>query len=464
MRSKEQYLKSLVDGREVIYRGKVIEDITNHPVLKLSALHAAKLFEYEPRVYNDPKLGKISKYYKVPTNSNDLLDRHRLIYDNTIFCNGLFNIMQAIGSDAIFALLITTRKVDKKYGTNYHSRVLSYLEKVAKEDLTIAVAQTDVKGDRSKRPSQQQDPDMYVRIVDIKDNGIIVRGAKAHTTQTAVADEIIVIPTRAMREEDKDYAVAFAVPANTKGLKMIVRPIDEVEGNSSSILNSKGYEHETLTIFDDVFVPWERVFLFREYEFAGLLAMLFATYHRFTAISYRAAMANLFLGTALLTAEANGIKDEKHVRDDIVDIIMYKEILRMSAIASSTYPIIDEGIAIPNPIYTNVGKLYTNTHFHEIVKDVIDIAGGIIATMPSEEDLKSEEGKIITKYLRGAIDGEERIKILKLAKELVGASPVTGYLLTAMIHAEGSIEASKIELFRSYDYKEALDLIRKVIS
>ncbi|MEM0362795.1 MAG: 4-hydroxyphenylacetate 3-hydroxylase N-terminal domain-containing protein, partial [Sulfolobaceae archaeon] len=332
-------------------------------------------------------------------------------------------------------------------------------ERVAKEDLTIATAQTDVKGDRSKRPSEQKDPDMYVRIVDVKSDGIVVRGAKAHTTQSAVSDEIIVIPTRAMRENDKDYAVAFAIPANTPGLKMYIRPIDEIEGNSSAVLSKKDYELETLTVFDNVFVPWDRVFLFREYDYAGTLAMLFATFHRFTALSYRSATMNLYLGSSLLMAKANGIEGEKHVRDDIVDIIMYKEIMRSSAIAAAIYPVLMEGIAIPNPTFTNVGKLYSNMHFHDVVRDLIDIAGGIIATMPSEEDLKSEE---IVKYLRGAVDGEERIKVLKLVKELA-ASSITGYLLTGMIHAEGSIEASKIELFRSYDYKDAEDLIKKIL-
>ncbi|MEM4769195.1 MAG: 4-hydroxyphenylacetate 3-hydroxylase family protein [Saccharolobus sp.] len=459
MRTKENFLKSLKDGRRLYYRGKIVEDITEHPILKLAALHAAKLYEYTDRVYDDEKLGKISKFFKIPTNSQDLLERHKLIYDLTLYCNGIFNISQAIGSDAIFALMITAKQVDRKYGTDYYKRVEKYFERVAKEDLTIATAQTDVKGDRSKRPSEQKDPDMYVRIVDVKSDGIVVRGAKAHTTQSAVSDEIIVIPTRAMRENDKDYAVAFAIPANTPGLKMYIRPIDEIEGNSSAVLSKKDYELETLTVFDNVFVPWDRVFLFREYDYAGTLAMLFATFHRFTALSYRSATMNLYLGSSLLMAKANGIEGEKHVRDDIVDIIMYKEIMRSSAIAASIYPVLMEGIAIPNPTFTNVGKLYSNMHFHDVVRDLIDIAGGIIATMPSEEDLKSEE---IVKYLRGAVDGEERIKVLKLVKELA-ASSITGYLLTGMIHAEGSIEASKIELFRSYDYKDAEDLIKKIL-
>lgn len=413
-------------------------------------------------MYEDPSLGKVSKFFKKPTSTQDLLERHKLIYDTTMYCNGIFNISQAIGSDAIFALTITARQLDRKYGTDYTKRIQKYHEYVTKNDLTIATAQTDVKGDRSKRPSEQADPDMYVRIVDVKSDGIVVRGAKAHTTQSAVSDEIIVIPTRAMKDSDKDYAVAFAVPANAPGLKLYVRPIDEIEGNTSAVLSKKDYELETITVFDNVFVPWDRVFLFKEYDYAGNIAMLFATYHRFTALSYRSALINLFLGSARVMAKANGIENEKHVRDDVVDLILYKEILRSTAITSAISPVMLEGVAVPNPLYVNVGKLYSNMHFHDVIKDLVDVAGGIIATLPSQEDFDSEEGKTIIKYLRGAVDGEERVKILKLVKELA-ASPVAGYLLTAMVHAEGSIEASKIELFRSYDYREAESLIKKII-
>ncbi len=461
MRTKEDYLSSLRDGRKVYYKGKLVEDITTHPVLKVAVEHSAKLFDYPDRLYDAGTLGKISKFFKVPKSPQDLLERHKIIYDMTIFCNGIFNISQAIGSDALFALMMVSKKTDRKYGTDYSKRVEKYYEYVVKNDLTLATAQTDVKGDRSKRPSEQVDPDLYVRIVDVRSDGIVVRGAKAHTTQSAVADEIIVLPTRAMREKDKDYAVAFAIPANTKGLKLFVRNVDELEGNPLAILSKKDLEVETITVFDDVFVPWDRVFLFREYDMAGPLAVDFATYHRFTALSYRAGTANLFLGAALRTAEANGVKDEKHIRDDIIDIIMYKEIMRATALSAALSPVYDEEIAIPNPILTNVGKLYSNMNFHNVVRSLIDISGGIIATMGGGEE-PSEEAKTIVKYLRGAVSGEERIKVLRLAKELA-ASSFTGYMLTTMIHAEGSMEASKIELFRSYDYKESLELVKKIL-
>ncbi|QKR00811.1 4-hydroxybutyryl-CoA dehydratase [Metallosphaera tengchongensis] len=456
MRTKGEFIESLRDKRKVYYRGKLV-DVTVHPTLRVAVKHASKLFEYGERISE----GRVSKFFTVPRNSRDLLDRHELIYGLTMYCNGVFNISQAIGTDALFALMVATRKLDREVGTDYFKRLSSYFDYVSRNDLTMATAQTDVKGNRSKRPGDQEDPDMYLRVTEVNEKGIRVRGAKAHTTQGAVSNEIIVIPTRAMREGEGEYSIAFAVPADAEGLKMYVRPIDELEGNSSSVLSREDYELETLTVFQDVFVPWDRVFLFKETKYSGIVASLFATFHRFTAVSYRIATSNLFLGASRLMALANGILNEKQVRDEIVDIVMYKEVMKATAIAAAMNPIVDEEVAIPNPTFTNVGKLYSNAHFHDIVRDLIDISGGIISTMPSEEDLSSPEGEVISKYLRGAVDGKERVKLLKIAKEL-GSSHLTGYLLTLMVHAEGSMEASKIELSRSYNYKDAEDLVRRL--
>jgi aromatic ring hydroxylase len=267
-----------------------------------------------------------------------------------------------------------------------------------------------------------------------------------------------------MTERDADYAISFAVPSNTRGLKFIVRPIDEVEGNSASVLSKKDFELETLTIFDKVRVPWERVFMLREYEFAGPLAVTFATYHRFTAISYRAATSNLFIGAISLAGKANGILDRPHVKDNMQLAIMYKELMRMSAIAAAHSHSEDGGLAIPNPLYTNIGKLYSNQNFGRVVEALIDTAGGIISTMPSQEDLdNAEENAYISKYMRGATAGGERLGVMKIAKELA-ASSLTGYLLTLMIHAEGSAQASKLALVRDYDVAEAERLVSRIMS
>ncbi|ADY00892.1 Vinylacetyl-CoA Delta-isomerase [Vulcanisaeta moutnovskia 768-28] len=463
-RSPIEYMNSVKDGRVVYYRGKRVDDITTHPVISIAVRHASDLFSVKERLYEDPNYGLVSKYFRIPRNTNDLLDRYKLIYEDTLRFDGLFNIVQAIGSDALFSLMIIAKKVDRKYGTNYYDRVMRYYEYAVKNDLAMAVAQTDVKGNRAKRPHEQEDKDMYLRVIEVRDDGIVVNGAKIHTTQGPVANEIIVLPYRALVEEDKDYAVAFAIPANTKGLKFIVRPVLEYDGNSNAVNAASRFEVEALIVFDHVFVPWDRVFLFREWDLAGQLAWTFATYHRFTAISYRAATANLYLGAALYAARANGIENAPHVRDWLVQMIMYKEILSMGAMAAALEPWIDEGIAIPNPVYTNVSKLYANAHFIDVVHGLIDIAGGLIATMPSHDDyVNLEERQYISKYLRGAVDGDTRYKIMSLVREL-GASHLMGYLLTAMIHAEGSEAASKIGMLREYNYKEAEELINKILS
>ncbi len=464
MRTKEQYISSLSDGREIYYRGRKVGNIAEHPVLKIAAIHAARLFELQNRQVSDPELGTISRYFSIPRSSKDLEVRHRLIYDTTMGCNGVFNISQAIGSDCLFALRLVARETDSKHHTQYGSRVGTYHKKVASEDLTLAVAQTDVKGDRKKRPHEQPDPDVYVHVVSVEKEGIVVSGAKAHTTQAAVSDEILVIPTRAMLEKDSDYAVAFAVPAASEGLRMIVRPIDELEGNSSSIISKSDFELETLTIFDKVFVPWEKVFQLREYEMAGPLAVTFATFHRFTAVSYRAATSNLYLGSALSMAKENGIGDSSHVKDRLGEIIMYKELMRMSAFAAANSALIQDGIAIPNPLYTNIGKLYSNKNFSNVLDALVDISGGIISTLPSLEDqLNPGEGKYLKKYLVGSGSGPDRIKSIRLAKELA-ASSQTGYMLTLMLHAEGSIEASKMALLKDADLREPENLVDSILN
>jgi len=463
MRSKQQFLDSLNDGRQVYYRGKKVENVAVHPILKIASEHASKLFEFKDRSVQDPNLGEISRYFKVPTSPEDLVLRHRMIYGTTMFCNGVFNISQAIGSDALFALRLVSAESDRKHGTEYERRIRNYHEKVSTEDLTLAVAQTDVKGDRKKRPHEQKDPDMYVRVSSIEKEGIVVRGAKAHTTQSAVSNEIIAIPTRAMVEKDSDYAVAFAVPASAEGLKMIVRPIEELEGNDSALLSKRDFELETVTIFDNVFVPWDSVFQLKEYELAGLLAVTFATYHRFTAVSYRAATSNLYLGSALSMARENGILDSAHVKDRLGEIVLYKELMRMSAIAAANSPLIKDSQAIPNPVYTNIGKLYSNKNFSTVLDAVVDIAGGIISTLPSLADqVEPTEGQELEKYLVGSTTGKERIKSIRLAKELA-ASSQTGYMLTLMLHAEGSIEASKMALLKDADLTESENLVRKIL-
>ena len=466
LKSTEEYLRSLKDGRVIYYDGKRVEDVTTHKALGVAVKHASDLYllqqdeKYRQITVSDSaKHGKISSFFKIPVTSEDLEARFNLIYKTTEYGRGIFNIVKAIGSDAIFALMISSYRVDRKYGTQYSSRIAAFYDYVAENDLSLAVAQTDVKGDRMKRPSEQSDPDMYVRIVGKSEAGITVRGAKAHTTQSVAANELIVIPSRNMQKNEADYAVAFAVSPSAPGVKMISKPLKSVEDsndNSEMVIGANNAETETITIFDDVFVPWDRVFLAGEWDFAGLTAIMFPTFHRFTAIAYRSAMASLLIGLSKLLAETNGVSGASHIRRDIVDLIMYKETLRSAGISASHNAICDSnrGICAPNTVFTNTGKLYANIHYTDIIRSAVDVAGGLAATLPSSADMKNPEtSHLLKKYLVGSDDRvEERFKLLNTMKYLI--SSLNALFTTAMLHAEGSIEASVIELFRSYDYSE----------
>ncbi|GAB6944920.1 4-hydroxyphenylacetate 3-hydroxylase N-terminal domain-containing protein [Vulcanisaeta sp. JCM 14467] len=465
VRSPEDYVNSLRDGRVIYYRGKPVDDVTRHEVLRVAINHALELYKWQADpelrkylLYDDPQYGTISRFYKVPRGPSDLIERFKLIYNTTLLGKGMFNIMKTIGSDALFGLMIASKQLDRARGTNYYDRVMRYYDYVVRNDITIAVAQTDVKGDRMLRPHQQEDPDLYVHIVGRESDGIIVRGAKVHTTQSIAANELIVLPYRNMVKEDADYAVAFATPVNAKGIVLIPRPLREVEINmlgDEFPMGKSNVEVETLTIFDNVKVPNDRVFLAGEYEFAAPYGLTFALYHRFTAISYRAALADVLLGYAKLFAEYNDVETASHIRRDIVDIITYKEYLISSAIAAAERCIKDPntGICIPNPIYTNVGKLTANAKYLDAIKDMIDVAGGLLADIPSTSELSNPiEEKYMVKYLvgkRGA-DPRVRIRLFQIAREFLSA--LGALLSVGMIHAEGSIEASVIELYRSYNY------------
>lgn len=465
LKTVEDYLKSLQDERTIYYDGKRVKDVTKHAALSVAVRHASDLYRLQQdsdyrnlTVYKSEKYGEISSFYKMPRTSQDLHNRFELIYNTTEYGRGIFNIIKAIGSDALFALMISSGKVDSETGSEYSSRVSKFYEYVVNNDLALAVAQTDVKGDRKKRPSEQSDPDMYLHIVKRDEKGITVRGAKAHTTQSVAANEIIVLPSRNMLDSEGDYAVAFAIPASTPGLSMVAETLkgtEEALSDNSLPMGRYNTEAETLTIFDDVFVPWDRVFLAGEAKFAGLTAVMFPTFHRYTAISYRSAISSLLLGISKLLAEYNGISGASHIRRDIVELIMYKESLRSAGISASTSALIDPRteIAVPNMIFTNAGKLYANERYTDIVKCAVDIAGGLAATLPSASDLDNAEvSHLLKKYLAGSGNNtEDRFKLLNTLKFII--SSLNGIMTTAMLHAEGSLEASIIELFRSYDYR-----------
>ena len=461
MRTAEQYLDGLRDEREVYYRGERVTDVVGHPELGIAARHGALDFAFaeEPGNADLAVTDGHSTYYHLPRNGADLRRRSALIEQATAYGATLVILVKEIGTDALFALHRVT------HGTEGYERVEEYHRRCREGDLALAVAQTDVKGDRSKGPSAQADPDLYVRVVDRRPDGVVVRGAKIHTSCTPNVDELIVIPTRALVEGEEDWAIAFAVPVATPGVKLFCSDFLHSDADPwTRPVSSRHKMIETLTVFDDVFVPNERIFLDGDAKRAGRLALEFVEYHRFTAVSYKLPLVDVLVGLAIALAEANGIARASHVRDKLVALIGYAETVRgLTHLAADRFRV-DEatGIAYPDPMTTNIAKWTFARDYHAAVEKVIDIAGGLLATGPGGADWRSDEIRpYLEKYLAGATPAAERMALMNLASDLL-AREYAGYQSVLAVHAEGSLEAEKLMIARSYDPKPALAYARKL--
>lgn len=473
LRTPQGYKASLQDDRVIYYKGERVEDVTTHPTLRVAVNHASIDYEMaeNPRyrdlaIVQDPETGEpISRYYHLPRNSDDLLKRSQLIEAATSLGRTLVVLIKEIGTDALFALHMLARYMDDHHHTDYLTRVKRFYRHCAENDLAVAVAQTDVKGDRSRAPSAQDHPDYYVRIVEERSDGIVVRGAKIHTSVLTNANEVIVLPTRNMAEADKDYAVAFAIPANTPGLKMICSPYGPPQENTfDHPITSQHKMMETLTVFDDVFVPRDRVFLQKEWQYAGVLAKTFVEFHRFTAISYKLPLTDALVGAAQLIAEYNGLTRAGHIREKITRLIAYTETLRaLTTQAALECRIAEEDIAVPSPLLVNIAKLHFAENYHRMIALLQDISGGILVTAPGVEALQHPEtGPYVEKYLGGAdVSAAERLRALSMISDLT-ASDFGGYQEVLAIHAEGSIEAEKMTIHREYNFQKSLELAKYI--
>ncbi len=373
----------------------------------------------------------------------------------------------SIGRDELQALLIVTQDIDEAKDTAYHQRVKAYVRRFQRDQVMTAAAVTDVKGDRSKRPSQQDDPDMYVHVVERNDEGIVVRGAKAHTSGSVGAEELIVIPTRALVEGEDDYAVSFAVPVDAPGLRMVARGLsmahhaDEVEVPISAHDDLV----ETLTIFDDVFVSYERVFLLGEHEYAGAIANTFASVNRQGYLGTEVGKLRLFVGAAQRIAELNGVAHVSHIKDKIAQLIRLERTIWALGLGSSLESTSVRGFQVPDPVQTNAGKLACMEGHYLATRLLLEIAGGAVVTAPFVEDLRSEElADDVEKYFRGAEPGSawERLKLLKFIRD-IAASEYSGYWNAEIIHGSGSPAAEMLQLYREHDLDRCKELVQRAM-
>ncbi|MGO9211992.1 MAG: 4-hydroxyphenylacetate 3-hydroxylase N-terminal domain-containing protein [Terriglobales bacterium] len=466
LRTPEQFLKGLRDHREVYYRGERVQSVTEHPELGVAARHAAIDYKMaEDLKYRDLALARdgndvYSAYYRIPRDAKDLLSRSKLIEAGTAEGATLVILIKEIGTDSLFALKRVLGRAGEKQGLE---RLNNFYKTCRDRDLALAVAQTDVKGNRSKRPSEQEDPDLYVHVVEKRSDGIVVRGAKVHTSCAPYVDEIIVLPSRSMGPGDEPWSVAFSVPVATPGLRLYCS--DFLHGTDDPFNRPISTTHkmiESLTVFDNVFVPWERVFFEGRNDLASAAALTFVEFHRFTAVSYKLPLLDGLVGAAIAVARANGIERAGHVRDKLTWLGGYAEMVRGLTELAALRCEVEEGVAYPHVFTTNMAKWVFARDFHQAMEVVQDLAGGLLVTGPANSDWESAEIRpVLEKYYRGAWPAERRLPVLNLISELT-ARLYGGYQAVLAVHAEGSIEAEKLAMFRAYNPERAVNLAMKL--
>lgn len=473
IRTVEQYLESLDDGRQIWCLGEKVSDVRTHPTLSSVIRTAAMDYvlphhpDYRELFVTENEDGEeVNFLLTAPRTAEDLLRRRECFIVGMRSDGGV--ALHCMGADALAAFTVTANVIDRELGTNYTERVESYTRYLQQQDLGITGAITDVKGDRSLHPSQQkQHQDYYLRIVDRQKDGIVVRGAKVHISSTPGANELLCAPCRTHGEDDKDYALAFALPINTPGIKLFaVEPVQRVYGEEGKFDYPKASTRqptECLIVFDDVFVPYERVFMCGEWQFSRTLAYAFASYHRLFGTCKMIGKLETMTGAAALAAEYNGVEHISHIRKKLAWMAMITQMVTELGKAACLDPVTEFGhdVVMPNRMTINSAKFTFASNFHQMCQHMQDIAGGLCTTVPTYRDWKSPDIQpYIERYL-GAKDGvstEQRIKVMRLIKDMTG-----NFWQIDTIHGEGSMAAQEMFLYGSADWDKLKSAAKRAI-
>jgi 4-hydroxybutyryl-CoA dehydratase/vinylacetyl-CoA-Delta-isomerase len=404
----------------------------------------------------------VNRFLHITENTMDLVNQNKMqrkLGQLTATC-----FQRCVGMDALNSLYSTTFEMDTKYRTIYHKRLIEFIKMIQDENFVIGGAMTDVKGDRSLSPSQQEDPDMFVHIVKRDEKGIYITGAKAHQTGCINSHWIIVMPTMRLRPEDKDYAIVGAVPADAKGITYIygrqscdTRSMEEGDLDAG---NAKFSGQEAMIIFDNVFIPNELIFMHGEYDFAAMLIERFTCYHRRSYVC-KTGLGDVLIGASAAIADYNGVANASHIKDKLVEMTHLNETIFAAGIASSYQAHkTASGNYQNDDMLANVCKHNVTRFPYEISRLAQDIAGGLMVTMPSEKDFRSAEtGPLLEKYLRGrkGVSTENRVRILRLIENMTLGRNAVGYLTESM-HGAGSPQAQRIQIARQMqlEYKKKL--------
>ena len=472
----EEYIESIRNLNMQVYMfGEKIEKPADHPILRPSlnsvrmTYDLAQMPEYQDLMTATSNLTgeKINRFTNIHQSTDDLVKKvkmQRLCGQKTAAC-----FQRCVGMDAFNAVYSTTYECDQAHSTHYHENFKKFAAYCQTKDLTVDGAMTDPKGDRSKAPHAQADPDLFLRVVERREDGIVVRGAKAHQTGIINSHEVVVMPTIAMGEADKDYAVSFAVPVDAEGIYMIIgrQSCDtrKLEGADMDTGNPEFGGVEALVVFDDVFVPNDRIFLNGEYEFAGMLVERFAGYHRQSYGGCKVGVGDVLIGASAVAAEYNGCQKASHIKDKLIEMIHLNETLFSCGIACSAEGApTASGNYLINLLLANVCKQNVTRFPYEIARLAEDIAGGLMVTAPSEKDLKDPViGPVVEKYFKGVsnVSTENRLKILRLIENLTLGTAAVGYRTESM-HGAGSPQAQRIMISRQGNLEAKKELAKSL--
>lgn len=457
--------------REIYMFGELIKNPTEHPIIKPSINAMAMTYklaldiEHEDIMTAKSSLtgNKINRFTHLHQSTEDLINKVkmlRLLGQKTGCC-----FQRCVGMDAFNAVYSVTYECDQKMGTNYHERFREYIRNVQENDLAIDGCMTDARGDRGLSPGAQKDPDMYVRVVKTSQDGIVIRGAKLHQTGMLNSHEMLIMPNNTLKETDKDYAVCCAVPCDAENVIYVYgrQSCDtrKMEDGDIDVGNKFFGGQEVVTILNDVFVPWERVFMCGEWQFTGILVERFAAYHRQSYGGCKVGVGDCLVGATKAISDYQGISRASHVKDKIVEMCHLNETLYACGIACSA-----EGRKTPSGNYlvdillANICKQNVTRFPYEISRLAQDIAGGLLVTMPSEKDFNHPKiGPLLKKYLQGKseVPTEFRQRMLRLIENMTLGCAAVGYLTESM-HGAGSPQAQRIMISRliNMEYRKEL--------
>jgi 4-hydroxybutyryl-CoA dehydratase/vinylacetyl-CoA-Delta-isomerase len=477
VRTGAEYVASLKELHlEAHVMGEEVRALPDHPLVAPSVRAVAATFDCAHddesrslfRVRSSLSGEEINRFTHLHQSKEDLINKvlmQRYCGNVTSCC-----FQRCVGLDAANAVFSVTYECDQEHGTDYHRRFREYWARVQSEDVVVDGAMTDPKGDRGKRPRDQVDPDLYLRVVARQGGGVVVRGAKLHQTGMLNSHEIIVMPTISMRQGEEDWAICFALPTNTKGIRYVygrqVSDTRKLEYPNLDTGNVRFGGQEVMTVFEDVFVPEERIFLNGEVNQTGKLVERFAAYHRQSYGGCKVGVGDVLIGATALIARMNGVEGASHIRDKLVEMIHLNETMFSAGIACSAlgHQTLAGNYEI-DMLLANVCKLNVTRFPYELARLATDVAGGLLGTMPSAKDLQDPvTGPYIRKYLAAAegVEVTDRMKVFRLIENLVAGAGAVGYLIESM-HGAGPPTAQRIMIGRQADLEGKINLAKRLL-